>query len=67
MIAEMNGVPLEFGEFGEMPCYKKVPEEYRVRRFQLGKWKLMMKDIEEEKAAIRRQAAEEADAIADTL
>eukprot|EP00971_Amphidinium_carterae_P244049 4846060-Amphidinium_carterae.1 len=50
-----------------MPCYKKVPEEYRVRRFQLGKLKLMMRDIEEEKAEIRRLAAEEDEAIANTL
>eukprot|EP00971_Amphidinium_carterae_P189039 3752752-Amphidinium_carterae.1 len=67
MIAEMKGVPLEFGEFGEMPCYKKVPEEYRVRRFQLGKLKLMMRDIVEEKAEIRRLAAEEDEAIKNTL
>eukprot|EP00971_Amphidinium_carterae_P244077 4846504-Amphidinium_carterae.2 len=67
MKAQMKGVPLEFGDFGVMPYYKKVPQTHRVRRFQLGKLKLMLKDIEEEKAAIRQCADEEADAVADSL
>eukprot|EP00971_Amphidinium_carterae_P067030 1327054-Amphidinium_carterae.2 len=64
MIADMKGVPIEFGEFGEIPYYKKVPEYYRVRRFQLDKLKIMMRDRDEEMEAIRKRAADEEDAIA---
>eukprot|EP00971_Amphidinium_carterae_P311578 6192714-Amphidinium_carterae.2 len=67
MIAQMKGVPLEFGEFGVMPYYKKAPQTHHVRRFQLGKLKLMLKDIEEEKEAIRQRADEDVDAVADSL
>eukprot|EP00971_Amphidinium_carterae_P300265 5965714-Amphidinium_carterae.1 len=67
MIAQMKDVPLEFGDFGVMPCYKKVPQTHRVRRFQLGKLKLMLKDIEEEKTKIRQRADDEADAVAESL
>eukprot|EP00971_Amphidinium_carterae_P172829 3425918-Amphidinium_carterae.3 len=67
MRADMMGVPLEFGEFGEMPYYKKVPEFYRVRRFQLGKLQIMLKDREEEMEAIRKRASDEEDAIAESL
>eukprot|EP00971_Amphidinium_carterae_P152256 3017731-Amphidinium_carterae.1 len=52
MIAQLKDVPLEFGNFGVMPYYKKVPETHRVRRFQLGKLKLMLKDLEEEKELV---------------
>eukprot|EP00971_Amphidinium_carterae_P163949 3250411-Amphidinium_carterae.1 len=37
MVAQLKGIPLEYGEFGTMPFYKKVPITHRVRRFQLGK------------------------------
>eukprot|EP00971_Amphidinium_carterae_P158254 3137160-Amphidinium_carterae.5 len=67
MVADMMGMPLEIGEFSAMPFYKKVPKYYRVRRFQLGKLKLMMRDRAEEMEAIRRRALEEEDAIADEL
>eukprot|EP00971_Amphidinium_carterae_P118558 2348948-Amphidinium_carterae.1 len=67
MIADMKGVPLEFGEFGETPYYKSVPEYYRVRRFQLDKLKIMMKDHDEEIEATRRRAAAEEDTIAESL
>eukprot|EP00971_Amphidinium_carterae_P082372 1628600-Amphidinium_carterae.1 len=67
MIAQMKDVPLEFGDFGVMPYYKKVPQTHRVRRFQLGKLKLMLKDIEEKNTAIRQRAEDEADAVAKSL
>eukprot|EP00971_Amphidinium_carterae_P270608 5369517-Amphidinium_carterae.1 len=41
MIADMKGVPLEFEEFGSMPYYKRVPESYRARRFQMNKLKII--------------------------
>eukprot|EP00971_Amphidinium_carterae_P087798 1737241-Amphidinium_carterae.1 len=63
MIADMKGVPIEFGAFGEIPYYKRVPEYYRVRRFQLDKLKIMMRDRDEEMEAIRKRAADEEDAI----
>eukprot|EP00971_Amphidinium_carterae_P293607 5829128-Amphidinium_carterae.1 len=59
----MKGVPLEFGEFGEMPYYKRVPEAHRVRRFQLGKLKIMTRDCEEEAEANCRRAIAEQEAI----
>eukprot|EP00971_Amphidinium_carterae_P084121 1665238-Amphidinium_carterae.1 len=31
MIAKLKDVPMEFGEFGEMPMYLNVPVAYRVR------------------------------------
>eukprot|EP00971_Amphidinium_carterae_P238897 4742240-Amphidinium_carterae.3 len=67
MIADMKGVPLEFEEFGEMPYCKRVPEFHRVRRFQLGKLKIMTRDCEEEQAANRRRAAAEQEAIEQAL
>eukprot|EP00971_Amphidinium_carterae_P170739 3383810-Amphidinium_carterae.1 len=63
----MKGVPLEFGEFGEMPYYKRVPESHRVRRFQLGKLKIMTRDCEEEQEASRRRAVDEQEAIEQAL
>eukprot|EP00971_Amphidinium_carterae_P155645 3086364-Amphidinium_carterae.1 len=35
MVAKLKETPMEFGEFGEMPMYLKVPVAYRVRRFEL--------------------------------
>eukprot|EP00971_Amphidinium_carterae_P085069 1682925-Amphidinium_carterae.1 len=67
MVAQMKGVPLEFGDFGVMPYYKKVPQTHRVRCFQLGKLKRMLKDIEEEKEVIHQRAEAEGDAVAETL
>eukprot|EP00971_Amphidinium_carterae_P047869 942817-Amphidinium_carterae.2 len=67
MIADMKGVPLEFGAFGEMPYYKRVPESHRVRRFQLGKLKIMSRDCEEEQEANRRRAVAEQEAIEQAL
>eukprot|EP00971_Amphidinium_carterae_P199444 3958193-Amphidinium_carterae.1 len=67
MIADMMGVPLEFGEFGEMPYYKRVPEPYRVRRFQLDKLKILTKERDEEVEANRRRAAAEQAAIEQSL
>eukprot|EP00971_Amphidinium_carterae_P136482 2704231-Amphidinium_carterae.1 len=58
MVAQLKGIPLEYGEFGTMPYYKKVPITHRVRRFQLGKLAIMLKDIkDEENAALRRAEA----------
>eukprot|EP00971_Amphidinium_carterae_P213433 4235779-Amphidinium_carterae.1 len=31
MIAQLKDIPLEFGDFGVMPYYKKVPQTHRVR------------------------------------
>eukprot|EP00971_Amphidinium_carterae_P151848 3009699-Amphidinium_carterae.2 len=50
-VADMMGKPLEIGEFSPVPLFKKVPEHFRVRRFQLGKLKLMMRDRAEEMEA----------------
>eukprot|EP00971_Amphidinium_carterae_P112259 2223684-Amphidinium_carterae.2 len=62
MRASMMGLPLELGEMPDIPSYKSVPEHLRVRRFQLGKLTLMMKDRDEEMAAIRKRTiAEEQD------
>eukprot|EP00971_Amphidinium_carterae_P053849 1060559-Amphidinium_carterae.1 len=41
MIADVKGVPLEFGEFTSIPYYKRVSEQYRARRFQMNKLKIM--------------------------
>eukprot|EP00971_Amphidinium_carterae_P301400 5988450-Amphidinium_carterae.1 len=61
MVAQLKGIPLEYGEFGTMPFYKKVPVTHRVRRFQLGKLAIILKEIqdspdqEEEVAALRSE------------
>eukprot|EP00971_Amphidinium_carterae_P118772 2352926-Amphidinium_carterae.1 len=39
-----------------MPYYKKVPLTHRVRRFQLGKLAIMLKDIKDEENAVLRRA-----------
>eukprot|EP00971_Amphidinium_carterae_P234691 4657150-Amphidinium_carterae.1 len=64
MVAQLKGIPLKYGEFGAMPFYKKVPVTHRVRRFQLGKLAIMLKDFkDEEDAALRStEAASEANA-----
>eukprot|EP00971_Amphidinium_carterae_P351880 6492318-Amphidinium_carterae.3 len=36
MRADMMGVPLEFGEFGDVPYYKKVPEVFAFDAFNLA-------------------------------
>eukprot|EP00971_Amphidinium_carterae_P191577 3801646-Amphidinium_carterae.1 len=36
MIAQLKDIPLEFGDFGTMPYYKKVPQTHRVRRFLMN-------------------------------
>eukprot|EP00971_Amphidinium_carterae_P109115 2160608-Amphidinium_carterae.1 len=59
----MKGIPLEFGEFGDMPYYKRVPESHRTRRFQMNKLKIMTKDCEEEAEANRRRAIAEQEEI----
>eukprot|EP00971_Amphidinium_carterae_P253137 5025930-Amphidinium_carterae.1 len=58
MVAQLKGIPLEYGEFGDMPFYRKVPVTHRVRRFQLGKLAITLKEIqEEEEAALKREEA----------
>eukprot|EP00971_Amphidinium_carterae_P254192 5046168-Amphidinium_carterae.1 len=59
MVAQLKGIPLEYGEFGDMPLYKKVPVTHRVRRFQLGKLAIILKELqEEEETALRSKEAE---------
>eukprot|EP00971_Amphidinium_carterae_P158091 3133677-Amphidinium_carterae.1 len=67
MIADMKGVLLEFEEFGSMPYYKRVPESYRARRFQMNKLKIIARDCEEEAEANRRRAIAEQEAIDQTI
>eukprot|EP00971_Amphidinium_carterae_P218524 4337540-Amphidinium_carterae.1 len=67
MIAQMKGVPLEYGEFGTMPYYKKVPATHRARRFQLGKLAVMMKDIKDEEDAALRRAEAEVNAVEESV
>eukprot|EP00971_Amphidinium_carterae_P210502 4176703-Amphidinium_carterae.1 len=59
---------MEFGEFGEMPMYLKVPVAYRVRRFDLGKLKIILKELQdEEEAAIKdTEKKQEVDSANDT-
>eukprot|EP00971_Amphidinium_carterae_P188526 3742143-Amphidinium_carterae.1 len=60
MIAQLKGVSLEYGEFGDVPMYRKVPVTHRVRRFQLGKLAIILKELKEaEEATIK------ADEVAD--
>eukprot|EP00971_Amphidinium_carterae_P106256 2104547-Amphidinium_carterae.1 len=68
MIAQLKGIPLEYGEFGAMPYYKKVPVTHRVRRFQLGKLAIMLKDLkDEEDAALRSTEVASEDSAAAVL
>eukprot|EP00971_Amphidinium_carterae_P051950 1022578-Amphidinium_carterae.1 len=66
MVAQLKGIPLEYGEFGDMPLYWKVPVTHRARRFQLGKLAIILKELkEEEEAALRNEeVADEADSQA---
>eukprot|EP00971_Amphidinium_carterae_P198392 3937442-Amphidinium_carterae.2 len=67
MIADMKGVPLEFGEFHSMPYNKRVPEQYRARRFQMNKLKTITRNCEEEAEANRRRAIAEQEALEQTV
>eukprot|EP00971_Amphidinium_carterae_P126503 2506041-Amphidinium_carterae.1 len=67
MIADMKEVPLKFEEFGSMPYFKRVSEQYRARRFQMNKLKTITRDCEEEAEANRRQAIAEQEAIEQTF
>eukprot|EP00971_Amphidinium_carterae_P091053 1802357-Amphidinium_carterae.1 len=49
---------MEFGDFGEMPMYIKVPVAYHVRRFELGKLKIILKELQDEKDAALKDAEE---------
>eukprot|EP00971_Amphidinium_carterae_P107826 2134961-Amphidinium_carterae.1 len=59
MVAKLKDVPLEYGEFDEMPMYLTVPVTYRVRRFQLGKLKIILKEIQDEEDAALKEAEKE--------
>eukprot|EP00971_Amphidinium_carterae_P152194 3016718-Amphidinium_carterae.1 len=63
MVAQLKGIPIEYGEFGDMPLYRKVPVTHRARRFQLGKLAIILKELkEEEEAALRNEEpADDAD------
>eukprot|EP00971_Amphidinium_carterae_P171358 3397036-Amphidinium_carterae.1 len=56
MIAKLKDVPLDYGEFGEMPMYLKVPVSHRFRRFQLGKLKIILRELQEAEAAALKEA-----------
>eukprot|EP00971_Amphidinium_carterae_P277973 5518044-Amphidinium_carterae.1 len=58
----LKEVPLEYGEFGEMPMYLKVPVSHRVRRFQLGKLKIILKELQDEEEAALKDQEEVSDA-----
>eukprot|EP00971_Amphidinium_carterae_P083852 1659523-Amphidinium_carterae.1 len=68
MIAELKGVSLEFGDFGDVPMYRQVPVTHRVRRFQLGKLAIIQKELKEaEEATTRADEAANADLSAEPL
>eukprot|EP00971_Amphidinium_carterae_P228875 4540327-Amphidinium_carterae.1 len=50
-----------------MPHYKKGPVTHRVRRFQLGKLTIMLRDIKEEEDALRRRAEATFDEVEESL
>eukprot|EP00971_Amphidinium_carterae_P216259 4292870-Amphidinium_carterae.1 len=62
MVAKLKDIPLEYGEFGEMPMYKSVPAVYRARRFHLGKLKIILKEIQDEQDAALKEAEKEPEA-----
>eukprot|EP00971_Amphidinium_carterae_P196460 3898646-Amphidinium_carterae.1 len=66
MIADMKGLSLEFGEFKSMPYYKRVPEKYRARRFQMNKLRIITRSCEEEAEPNRLRAIAEQEAIEQT-
>eukprot|EP00971_Amphidinium_carterae_P058957 1165699-Amphidinium_carterae.1 len=59
MVAKLKDVPLEYGEFGEMPMYLTVPVTHRVRRFQLGELKILLKELQDEEDAALKKAENE--------
>eukprot|EP00971_Amphidinium_carterae_P293391 5824841-Amphidinium_carterae.1 len=66
MIADLKKIPLEYGEFGEMPMYLKVPVTHRVRRFQLGKLKIILKELQDEEEAALKDKEEVSEANSPT-
>eukprot|EP00971_Amphidinium_carterae_P100593 1990171-Amphidinium_carterae.1 len=62
MVAKLKDVPLEYGEFGEMPMYLTVPVTHRARRFHLGKLKIILKELQEKEDAALKEAEEEPEA-----
>eukprot|EP00971_Amphidinium_carterae_P184589 3664839-Amphidinium_carterae.1 len=50
-----------------MPYYKRVPEKYRARRFQMNKLRIITRDCEEEAEANRLRAIAEQEAIEQTV
>eukprot|EP00971_Amphidinium_carterae_P104973 2078712-Amphidinium_carterae.1 len=63
MVAQLKGIPLEYGDFGTMPYYKKVPKTHRARRFQLGKLAIMLQDRKDEANANLRCVEAAVDAV----
>eukprot|EP00971_Amphidinium_carterae_P283698 5632154-Amphidinium_carterae.1 len=58
MVAKLKEIPMDLGEFGEMPMYLKVPVAYRMRRYELGKLKIILKELQDEEDAALKDAEE---------